>query len=185
MGNPKRGFLRFPEMIPPPGIPFLFRHRLWRAYPTAKSPLCTMHPPRDIGPVSYRVSQNNPGASRALAFVALKHPPCPTHNYRRHKAGVPVMARLQREHLPPLSAAACLAWSLSCPTRCLSPVDARCRASPAVSSRRSAFAVRDAPPPILGCIGTVGSPGHLAAAKLLPVSVGVPCWFMPARKSEA
>ena len=122
MGNPKRGFPRFPERIPPPGISFLFQRRLWRAYPTAKSPLCTMHPPRDIGPVSYRVSQNNPGASRALAFVALQHPPCPTHNYPRHKAGVPVMPRLRREDLPPLSATACLTFPPPLPMRRLATV---------------------------------------------------------------
>ena len=32
-----------------------------------------MHPPRDTGPVGYRVSQNNPGTSRAFALVALQH----------------------------------------------------------------------------------------------------------------
>ena len=75
MGNPERGFQRFPGKIPPPGTSLLFLHRPWRAYPTAKSPLCTMHPPRDTGPVSYHVSQNKPGASRALAFVALQPAP--------------------------------------------------------------------------------------------------------------
>ena len=84
-----------------------------------------MHLPRNTGPVSYYVSQNNTGASITLAFVVLQHAPCPTRKYRRHKAGVPVMARLQREYLPPLSAAACLALPSPIPTRRLSSVGAR------------------------------------------------------------
>ena len=46
----------------------------------------------------------------------LQHPPHPTQRYRRHKAGVLVMAWLQRAHLA-LSAAACLALSLPAPAR--------------------------------------------------------------------
>ena len=82
-----------------------------------------MHPPRNTGPVSYHVSQNNPGPSGALASAALQHPPCPTHGYRRHKAGAPVTARLQLEHLPPLSAA-CLALPPPLPARPLASVSA-------------------------------------------------------------
>ena len=60
----------------------------------------------------------------ALEFVSLQHPPCPAHNYRRHKAGVPATARLQREHLTPPFAAACLALPPHLPARRLASVGA-------------------------------------------------------------
>ena len=63
-------------------------------------------------------------ASHAPWRLALQHPRCTTHNYRRHKAGVPVMTRLQREHRPPLSAAACLALPPPLPARLLASVGA-------------------------------------------------------------
>ena len=100
-----------------------------------------MHLPRHIGPVSYRVSQNNPGVSSTLAFVALQHPSCPTHSYHRHKAAVPVMVRLQRKHLPPFSAAACLGLPVPLPTRRLASVSAE-KMSGVVSSLFAAIKLR-------------------------------------------
>ena len=72
----------------------------------------------------YHASQNNLGVSSAPALIALQHSPCPTHNYRRHRAGVPVMARLQRGHLSSPSVAACLALSPPLPARRLRGVGA-------------------------------------------------------------
>ena len=40
-----------------------------------KYPFYTMYPPCNTSPISYHVSQNNPGASRAMVFVALQQPP--------------------------------------------------------------------------------------------------------------
>ena len=78
------------------------------------------------------------------------------------------MAHLQREHLPPLSANACLAWSFPRPTRRLAGVGA-VPISGVESSRCSGLALVM---PLLVCFGVSlpqDTPGHLAPAKLLPV----------------